>query len=243
MPIRPDLLQAQDRAWTSLGHPGTWWTGADRVAIAAETRHAASCPLCAARAEALSPAMVGGDHATLGSLPGAAVEAIHRIRTDSGRIGESWIDRLMAGGMDEARYVELVSVVAITIAIDTFRSAVGLEVLPLPPVHLGAPRPSRPVGVKRDLCWVSTLAPEDVGPDDPDIYLMRRDGPPQRSGANIQRALSLVPQAMLQWWDMLEVMYMPGPWMRDFTREYRAVSHAQIEMLAARVSALNRCIY
>jgi hypothetical protein len=48
---------------------------------------------------------------------------------------------------------------------------------------------------------------------------------------------------MLQWWDMLEVMYMPGPWMRDFTREYRAVSHAQIEMLAARVSALNRCIY
>jgi hypothetical protein len=31
--------------------------------------------------------------------------------------------------------------------------------------------------------------------------------------------------------------------MRDFTREYRAVSHAQIEMLAARVSALNLCIY
>jgi hypothetical protein len=30
--------------------------------------------------------------------------------------------------------------------------------------------------------------------------------------------------------------------MRDFSREYRAISHAQIE-LAARVSALNRCLY
>lgn len=243
MPIRPDILQAQDRAWTALGQPGTWWTGADRTAIVAETRHAASCPLCAARAEALSPAMVGGDHATLGVLPGAAVEAIHRIRTDSGRIGEAWVSRLMTTGLDEARYVELVSVVAIAIAIDTFRAAVGLELLPLPAAQPGAPRPGRLAGAKRNLCWVATVAPEDIGPDDPDIYLARREGPAERSGANIQRALSQVPQSMLQWWDLVEVLYMPGPWMRDFTREYRAVSHAQIEMLAARVSALNRCIY
>ena len=243
MPIRPDVLQAQARAWITIGHPGTWWTGAERVAIAAETRHAASCPLCAARAQALSPGMVGGDHATLGVLPGAAVEAIHRIRTDSGRIGETWLRRQLGNGLDEERYVELVSVVAITVAIDTFRSAVGLDTLPLPSVHGGAPERRRPAGVRRELCWVATLAPEDVGPDDPDIYLARRPGPPERSGANIQRALSLVPPAMLQWWDMLEIMYMPGPWMRDFTREYRAISHAQIEMLAARVSALNRCIY
>ncbi len=242
MPIRPDILEAQTRAWTAIGHPGGWWAGAERVAIAAETRHAASCALCAARAKALSPSMVGGDHATLGSLPGAAVEAIHRIRTDSGRLGENWFRRLLTDGLDEEHYVELVSVVAITVAIDTFRSAVGLDALPLPVVHAGTPERRRPVGIRHNLAWVGTLAPEDVGPDDPDLYLTRRD-PSLRSGANIQRALSLVPPAMMQWWDMLEIMYMPGPWMRDFTREYRAVSHAQIEMLAARVSALNRCIY
>jgi hypothetical protein len=243
MPIRPDILQAQDRAWNEIGRPGTWWTGAERIAIAAETRNAASCPLCAARAAALSPATVGGDHATLGALPTPAVEAIHRIRTDSGRIGETWIRRLLTDDLDEQHYVELVSIVAITVAIDTFRAAVGLDPLPLPPAHPGAPRPHHPIGAKRNLCWVATVAPEDVTPDEPDIYLARRPGPPERSGANIQRALSLVPSAMLHWWDMLEIMYMPGPWMRDFTREYRAVSHAQIEMMAARVSALNRCIY
>ncbi len=57
MPIRADLLAAQANAWSQIGEPGIWWTGAHRVAIAAETRHATHCPLCAARREALSPGM------------------------------------------------------------------------------------------------------------------------------------------------------------------------------------------
>jgi hypothetical protein len=31
--------------------------------------------------------------------------------------------------------------------------------------------------------------------------------------------------------------------MRDFGREYRAIGHAQIEMLAARVAVRNQCVY
>src|SRR5579872_6327006 len=157
MAIRSDILHAQDHAWTAVGHPGTWWSGAERVAIAAETRHAVTCALCMARAKALSSGMVGGDHTTLGLLPGAAIEAIHRIRTDSGRLGESWFRRLLADGLDEERYVELVSVVAITVAIDTFRSAVGLDALVLPAVHPGEPRRRRPAGIRHDLAWVGTL--------------------------------------------------------------------------------------
>jgi len=38
-------------------------------------------------------------------------------------------------------------------------------------------------------------------------------------------------------------MYQSSQQMRDFTREYRAISHAQIECLAARVAAINRCEY
>jgi hypothetical protein len=242
MRARADTLQAQEYAWREIGRPGTWWTGAERVAIAAEARHAVSCPLCAARRDALSPSMVGGDHASLGRLPGASVEAIHRIRTDSGRIGEAWYRGLLGAGMDEERYVELISVVVIVVAVDTFRFAIGLDPLALPEIHQGEPTRRRPAGAKRGLTWVGTLAPEDVGPDDPDLYHVRPDVL-KRSGANIQRALSLVPQSMIQWWDMFETMYMPGPWMRDFSREYRAVTHAQMEMLAARVSALNRCEY
>jgi len=31
--------------------------------------------------------------------------------------------------------------------------------------------------------------------------------------------------------------------MRDFSREYRAIGHTQIELLAAWVSVLNQCLY
>jgi AhpD family alkylhydroperoxidase len=31
--------------------------------------------------------------------------------------------------------------------------------------------------------------------------------------------------------------------MRDFSQEFRAITHLQIELLAARVSALNQCTY
>ena len=48
---------------------------------------------------------------------------------------------------------------------------------------------------------------------------------------------------MIHWWDMFETMYLPAPAMRDFSREYRAISHAQIELLAARIAALNQCVY
>ena len=38
--------------------PGAWWTGAERVAIAAAVRQARHCALCQARRSALAPAAV-----------------------------------------------------------------------------------------------------------------------------------------------------------------------------------------
>src|SRR5271168_1221464 len=161
MRIRADLLAAQDEAWDAIAAPGSWRAGAERVAIAAETRHALACPLCAARKAALSPAMVGGDHATPGALPGAAVEAIHRIRSDPGRLGEAWYRRVLAGGLDADRYAELVSVVVITVAVDTFRHAIGVAPLPLPAARAGEPRRRRPRGVKPGPGWGFCLLAED----------------------------------------------------------------------------------
>ena len=55
--------------------------------------------------------------------------------------------------------------------------------------------------------------------------------------------MSLVPAEVRSFFDLVTHQYLPGEVMRDFSREYRAISHAQIELLAARVSALNRCLY
>lgn len=242
MDIRSDLATAQAEAWAGIGAPGTWWSGAERVAIAAETRHADGCRLCAARRTALSPSMVSGDHDSLAVLPSSAIEAIHRIRTDPGRLGEGWYRGLIGAGLGEERYVELVSVIAVTVAVDTFRRAAGLAPQPLPDARPGTPSRRRPAGAKPGVAWVATLLPDDCSPDDPDLY-QGDPGPRRRGGGYVHHALSLVPRSMMHWWDMFEVMYLPSAAMRDFGREYRAISHAQIELLASRVAALNQCVY
>lgn len=242
--MRTGLETAQNEAWRRLGLPGTWWTGAERLAIAQECRAAVDCAFCATRATALSPLSVPGRHSVVEpSLPYAAIEAIHRIRTDPGRLGETWFLSLREAGLGEEAYVELVSVVAVTVAVDTFRRGSGLAPLPFPRAEPGSPSRRRPVGAKPGRgFFVATLAPEDRTEADPDLYL-DHPGPRRRVGANIHRALSLVPDSMIHWWDVLEELYQSGPQMRDYGVEYRAISHAQIELLAARVAALNRCEY
>ena len=41
--IREDLPATYAAYWTQLAKPGNWWTGAQRVAIAEETRNALTC--------------------------------------------------------------------------------------------------------------------------------------------------------------------------------------------------------
>jgi hypothetical protein len=236
LPIRPDLVKALEAAWRTLAAPGTWWTGTERIAIAAEARHAGSCMLCRQRMEALSPYSVEGRHDSLDELTSEAVEAVHRLATDAGRITEGWVRQLTDGSLGEERYVEIVSIVAIITALDTFDRALGRPLRPLPEPLAGQPTRHRPAGAKRGLACVSTLAPGDVAPSDPNPF-------PVHGDKNIHLALSLVPQEVFNFFDLDVELYLKDHEIRDFSREYRAISHRQIELIAARASALNRCYY
>ena len=97
IPIRGDLAAAQARAWERIARPGAWWDGAQRVAIAAETRNAALCGLCRTRKAALSPSIVEGAHDSLGALPDTVVEVVHRVATDPGRLSKTWLDGVQFG--------------------------------------------------------------------------------------------------------------------------------------------------
>ena len=48
---------------------------------------------------------------------------------------------------------------------------------------------------------------------------------------------------MINFFDLDVELYLKDHEIRDFGREYRALSHPQIELLAGRVSALNGCYY
>jgi len=236
LPIRPGLASAIEAAWARLAGAGTWWSGAERIAIASEVRNARRCKLCRERKQALSAHAVRGAHDSLGILPANAVEAVHRLVTDASRIGEAWVRGMADGPLGEGAYVEIVSVVSIVSALDTFDHALGRTPRALPEAGDGPPSRRRPAGARRALAWVATLAPEDVAPGDPNPFPLHGD-------KNIHRALSLVPQAVIDFFDLDVELYLRDHEIRDFTTEYRAISHAQIELIAGRASAINRCFY
>ena len=64
-----------------------------------------------------------------------------------------------------------------------------------------------------------------------------------RYTTSLDAALTLVPDEARSFFDVVSAQYLAGPQMTDFGNEFRAITHLQIELLAARVSALNQCTY
>lgn len=244
VPVRADIVDAHIVAWNRIARPGAWLDGKTRVAIAAETRKARDCELCRRRKAALSPYGIAGEHDGAGILPARMVEQIHRITTDPGRLTRSWFDSVAASGTSDTEYVELTGVVVTTIAIDVFCRGMGVSLHPLPEPVAGEPHRRRPrTAHQRGEAWVPLIHPKDLeGPLDSEEERVLAN---YWGGtlANIRRALSLVPEEAHAWFMLAEVLYLPGKWMRDFGREFRAITHAQIELIAGRVSVLNQCFY
>lgn len=233
--IRSDLLAAHQATWRHMAAPGTWLTGATRVAIAAEVRNAPGCSLCQARKQALSPFSVDGHHDHLGALPAPMVDVIHRIATDPARLTRDWYDGMVGDGLEETEYVETVAIICMTIAIDTFARSLGMMPPNLPVPVDGEPSRLRPPEARPGDAWVPWIAPEDAVAFADEVFA------PEAS--NVQRALTLVPDECRAFFRIVSAQYLSRDQMRDFDKEYRAITHGQIELVAGRVSAINQCAY
>ena len=97
--VRDDLQEAHRALWQHVRSPGSWWSGAERVAVVAESRAAEHCSLCRTRQQALSPNAVQGRHESAGALSDTALDVIHRLRTDPGRLSRAWYEQIRAAGI------------------------------------------------------------------------------------------------------------------------------------------------
>ncbi len=225
LPIRDDLHEAHDAAWRELAEPGTWWSGSERIAIAATARNAR---LRAGVAEG-APAPIGA------ALPDAAKELATALGAAPGTMERSFYDERVPGRLEEGPWVEAVAVVARSVCVDTFCRGAGLPLHPYLEAALGAPTRETPSGLTRDECaWVSTIAPGT--PEGDALY----GGPT----VNVVRALSRVPAEIGAWMRVAGTQYVHVSVIEDLAEPAgRALDRTQIELVAGRVSAVNECFY
>lgn len=237
VPVREDLLAAHRRAWRRLARAGNWWAGAERVVIAAEVRNAWRCPLCKERKAALSPYTIAGAHESVSKLPETAIDVIHRVVTDPGRLTQAWFEKTMtAGEISDGQYVEIIDVVVTVVSIDSFCRGIGVPLHPLPEPEPGEPSRYRPATARPEAAWVPMIPVGGAIGAEADLW-----DAAGRVG-NVVRALSLVPDAVRQLKDLSAAHYVARDHLMDFAWG-RSLSRAQMELIAGRVSALRGCFY
>jgi alkylhydroperoxidase family enzyme len=226
-----------DSVFRGLSSPGTWWSGAQRVQVAREARSAKSCALCAERRAALSAASVAGNHAASDLLPPTAVDVVHRIVTDPGRLTEDWYRAATGdGGLTIEEFVEIVAVVSCLTVADTLHLALGEELRPLPAPEAGEPSQEAGDPASETIAWVPTVDPADATGSTLKAYAM----PLERFGRvpNVITALSAVTRARADWG---RAFYTALSATTDADGE--RLTEGQLQLVASATSAANDCFY
>lgn len=236
-PIRSDIGETLREFWSRLASPGSWWTGAERVAIAAECRAARTCGFCKTRKDALSPYTDEYQHDSVTDLPMRVVDAVHRIVTDQTRITGNWIEDNARNGLSVEQYVELAGIVVAVLSIDEFHRGLGIPFEPLPEPVPGEIDRYLPDNLVTDTGFVPMIARDGAVGKDADLWS-------PEFAANVIRALSLVPNAVRDWVSLSGALYLSPAGMANFVgQEDRSIDRAQMEIVAGRVSSYNECFY
>jgi alkylhydroperoxidase family enzyme len=169
-------------------------------------------------------------------LPENALEVIHRVRTDPGRLSRDWYERRLAGGLSEEQYVEIIAVVTLCAGVDYFCRALGVTPFTLPEPKDGTPSHYRPASAVGGTAWVPMVEPDVASGPESDLYAGIDFVP------NIMKALSLVPDAARALQRSSDAHYVPVNKIADPSAR-RSLDRMQMELVASRVSALNECFY
>ena len=130
---------AIEAALGAIAAPGSFFTGAERLAIAAQARGAR------------------GLAETDAELPPVVAEAVDRVAAEAMATRQSHVEAWVASGRDILAYVELVSVVAQIASIDSYRIGLGARLDPLGEPVDGEPMPEVAEEASMMNAWVPTV--------------------------------------------------------------------------------------
>ena len=230
-PVRQDLTDIHESQMSQLSEPGTWGSSAQRIAIATEARRAA---YDVGQLEAPE----GGDPEPEVPLPEVAKAVVRKLAVSPKDFLEDSYQEARDGGLSDEEYVEIVGIVSRMVDLDIFARGIGVPLRPLPSPGPGEPSRARPETAKQELAFVPTIPnPPEGGAEAADLY-------GEHPMPYIVRGMSLVPDELRRHVELEQVQYLPLPNIRipDY-QQHEGFSRSQVEIVAARVSALNECFY
>jgi len=213
----------------ALGEPGTWFTGAQRLALAEQAR-AARCE--AGLAESLASDTAFGDGV---ALPEAAIRVAREVAARPQPLTRAFFEQAQAEGLSDAEYVEVVALVSRVVDYDVFARGLGIPLRPLPEPGDGEPSRERPPQAADQGAWVPTV------PGGPDCVYIYGNARPQ---AGIISAASLVPDEARAQIALEEAQYLPlNRFMEWDYQHHEGLTRPQVEVIAGRVSDFHECFY
>ena len=121
------------------------------------------------------------------------------------------------------------------VSVDSFCLALGIEPHPLPEPVAGSITEYRPENLDYVTAFVPMMEGDLTGTPEEDLW------PPQAAGANVIRAMSLVPDEVRYLKLLSDAHYLGSAAITN--PEGSALIRPQMELVAGRVSALNECFY
>lgn len=224
----PDALaEVHARCLDAISATGTWWTGRQRAALAAEVR--------AARHAA---GTADSDDGSARRFDAAVNDAAREVAVHPQVLERDFYEVARTAGLGEEEYVETVAIAALTADLDIFARGIDIEPLALTPGAGEEPARTRPATAYNEGAWVATVpAGRRGGADARALY-------GEAMMPFIIRALSLVPAEARMHLDTEQAQYLPLPRFAEYDyRHHAGLSRAQVEVVAGRVSVLNECFY
>lgn len=195
-PVTDEMDNIHEAQLNRMFAPGTWGTGAQRLAVATAAREAAY------EAGILEEPDDPGASPTM-ALPEVAKKFIAKLAVSPKDVLLDTYQEANDGGLSDEEYVEIVGVVSRMVNLDVFARGLGIPLRPLPEPQPGEPSRERPEAAIRELAFVPTIPnPPEGGPAADELY----DGHPK---PYIVRGMSLVPQVVRDHLELEEVGYLP----------------------------------
>lgn len=229
-PVRADLEAAHQAQFERFGQPGTWGSGAQRIAVIAAARRACI------DAGVLEAPEDGGAVSDV-ELPKVVQDIIATVAVSPKDVDLDFYNAAIGSGLSDAEYTEIVGLVSFITNLDVFARGIGVAPRPLPAPQAGEPSRERPPEAVQEQAFVPTIPnPPEGGARAKAMY-----GPFK---PYIMRAMSLVPDEFDDHIALERAQYLPLEKVMEFDYAHHdGLTRPQVEVIAGRVSALNDCFY